>query len=268
MSTSVIDADVRAGEPVGAPALVDLLLELPRAAVDFQRSLLLAPWLGAVGDGDGHPVLVLPGFLADDLSTLPLRRFVRRLGYRACAWRLGRNIGPTPDVVAGLRASIDRLADVHERNVTLIGWSLGGVMARELARAQPDRVRQVISLGSPIGMLDPEQSRASRRYERYRDLHHQQYRLGDRYRLDRRPLPVPSTAIYTRTDGIVAWRTCPQVVDDHSENIEVTGGHIGLGHHPAALLAIGDRLARSEGAWRPFRPPSSVRHWYPKPAHG
>jgi len=247
------------------PPLRDLLLEVPRASVDWWRSLALAPWLRRVPEGDGHPVIVLPGFMASDRSTVLLRSFVSSLGYATYGWQLGRNIGPTDEVVDRLPSTIARLAETHGRRVSLIGWSLGGIMARRLCREQPDPVRQVITLGSPIGMRDKQQSRASARYAEYSSRHSERYTLDDAYVPDVDPLPVPSTAIYTRNDGIVAWTTCTQVTGERSENIEVRGAHCGLGHHPAALLAIGDRLAQPEGRWRAFRPPARVRHWYPDP---
>ena len=250
------------------PPVVDLLLEVPRAAFDLQRLVLMAPWLRFAPAGDGHPVLVVPGFMADDWTTLPLRLYLRSLGYPAYRWRLGRNVGPTDDVVAGLRWSIDRLTEMHGTKVSVVGWSLGGLIAREAGRTDPERVRQVISLGSPVGLEDPNQSRASSRYARYLDRHHEEYRLGDTFLPRRDPLPVPSTSVYTRSDGIVAWHTCAQRTDERSENIEVRGAHLGLGHNPAALLAVSDRLAQPEGGWRPFRAPLLVRHWYPKPVKG
>lgn len=247
-----------------APPLVDFLLEAPRAARDLQRSLLLAPWLRFAPRGDGHPVLVLPGYLADDRSTAPLRAWLRSLGYPAYRWRLGRNLGPTEAVVGGLRRSLSDLAERHERPVSLVGWSLGGIYARELARRDAASVRQVITLGSPFGMTDPNETRARPLSRRRGDT--ERGTAPGRYVANVEPLPVPSTAVYTRRDGIVAWRTCLQRVDGHSENVEVAGAHVGLGHHPAVLWLSADRLAQPEGAWRPFRAPTLLRRWYPEPS--
>ena len=110
--------------------------------------------------GDGHPVLVLPGLLADDVSTRTLRAVLRRLGYDVHGWGLGRNIGPTAACVTGMRDLLDHLADKHGKPVTLIGWSLGGIFARDLARRTPDSVRQVVTLGSPFRLARNSQSRA------------------------------------------------------------------------------------------------------------
>lgn len=223
------------------PPLVDLSLEVPRTWAAFAQFTATVPlWMGAPR-GDGHSVLVLPGFLASDLSTVPLRRLLDRLGHRTHGWGLGRNVGPTKAVVEGLTRAVDEIGGADHRSLDIVGWSLGGVFGRELARRFPGRIRQVISLGSPFNTAD----------------------MGFGATAD--PLPVPSTAIYTRTDGIVDWRTTLQRTDARSENIEVRGSHCGLGVNPAAVLAIADRLAQPEGVWAPFRPPSALRFWYPRP---
>src|SRR5437870_1661144 len=145
-----------AGSPPGGDAAPGvrapdrLLLWLEQRAL-FELGALVAasPWLRLLGRGDQHPVLVLPGFTASDVTTTPLRWQLRSWGYWAHGWQLGRNLGPTPAVLEGL---VDRLLTLHERHgrkVTLIGWSLGGIYARELARQFPDSVRSVITLGSP-----------------------------------------------------------------------------------------------------------------------
>jgi pimeloyl-ACP methyl ester carboxylesterase len=223
------------------PALVDLSLEVPRTWAAFAQFTAVAPLLTRAPKGDGHPVLVLPGFLASDVSTVPLRQLLGRLGHRAHGWGLGRNVGPTRAVVEGLTRAVDELGGADHRSLSIVGWSLGGVFGRELARRCPGRIRQVVSLGSPFNTAD----------------------LGFGATAD--PLPVPSTAIYTRTDGIVDWRTTVQRTDERSENIEVRGSHCGLGVNPAAILAMADRLAQPEGAWALFRPPPALRLWYPRP---
>ncbi len=222
------------------PTLVDLSLEAPRTWAAFASFAALAPLLSAAPRGDGHPVLVLPGFLASDLSTWPLRTFLGRLGYPTYGWGLGRNVGPTTAILDGLTRAVEDLQRSHRRSLSIVGWSLGGVFGREMARMSPEKIRQVITMGSPFN--------ASSGFRRSTD-----------------PLPVPSTAVYTRTDGIVAWRTTVQRTDERSENVEVRGSHCGLGVNPAAVLAVADRLGQSEGRWSPFRPPPAFRRWYPRP---
>jgi pimeloyl-ACP methyl ester carboxylesterase len=212
--------------------------------------------------GDGHPVLVLPGLLADDGSTWTLRRILRDLGYRVHGWRLGRNIGPTAATIIGLQ---DRLRDLQSRYgaaVSVIGWSLGGIYARNLARDNPSAVRQVITLGSPIHLAHERQSRAGRAFDRYAHLHVVPRELPLESGVG--ALPVPATSIYSRYDGIVAWQACLDSPSATAENIAVVGSHFGLGHHPAVIWAVADRLAQPLGRWAPFRPPRALRPLYPR----
>ncbi|HEX8804661.1 MAG TPA: hypothetical protein VF743_10715 [Acidimicrobiales bacterium] len=252
---------------VRGPSLIDLVLELPRSNWELGGFVAMAPVLRAAPAGDGHPVLVLPGFQADDLSTLALRTYLRTLGYPTHGWRLGRNIGPTPEVVAGMLRAVRALRAEHGRRPSLVGWSLGGVYARELARLLPDDVRQVITLGSPFNVRDMRQTRTAPWYRRLEPRHDGNYRLG-RYVPSADPPPVPSTAVYTRGDGIVSWETTVQRAGARAENVEVRGSHCGLGHNAAVVLAVADRLAQREGTWAPFRPAWPFRRWYPAPVAG
>src|SRR6476646_5869307 len=148
---------VRDGE---GPTLPLYLTEPGRAAADFGLYLAARPLLPRLPRGDGHPVLVLPGLLADAVSTRILRRVLRRLDYHVHGWRLGRNIGPTAECVSGLRDRMEDLSDRYGRPVSLIGWSLGGIFARDIARRAPEAVRQVITLGSPFRLARYSQTRA------------------------------------------------------------------------------------------------------------
>ncbi|MGH7820171.1 MAG: esterase/lipase family protein, partial [Candidatus Binatia bacterium] len=199
-----------------------------------------------------HPVLILPGWLAGDLSTLTLRWFLRRRGYHVHGWRLGRNLGPSPDLIQGIAGRFLSLRRRHGRKVSIIGWSLGGVYARELARSFPDDVRQVITLVSPF--RDPMATNAAQLFRHTSLGRRSAYDRGEiRARLGS-PLPVPATSIYTRTDGIVSWRSCLEPAGPYAQNVAVMSSHVGMGHHPVALWVIADRLAQSEGTWTPFRP--------------
>lgn len=232
------------------PPGLGLLLAEARGIFEFNASLLLSPLLMRAPRGDGHPVLALPGFLASDLSMAPMRRYLSELGYDAHAWRMGRNTGGISRMRAALR---DRLAEIYSssgRKVSLVGWSLGGVYARYLALQAPEMVRYVVTLGSPFAN-DVRATNATRLYEALSgegvednsDL--RQAISGD--------LPVPTSSIYSRTDGIVNWRTCLLRPSDAAENIEVhLASHVGLGVNPAALWAVADRLAQGEGQFRQF----------------
>jgi len=241
------------------------LSDFPRAAGDFALYVAAAPLLRrAAPRGDGHPVLVLPGLMAADSSTRLMRRYLRGLGYHVHGWRLGRNIGPTREAVAGMGARLDGLLERHGRKVSVIGWSLGGIYAREMARLRPDDVRQVITLGSPFNMQEGSESRAHRTYQRYSHLHVDggSLRSGG----TAVPLAVPATSVYTKLDGIVPWRACLDVPGPLSENVAVIASHVGLGHNPAVLWVMADRLAQPEGSWRPFTPPRGARRLFPRPA--
>jgi pimeloyl-ACP methyl ester carboxylesterase len=248
----------------GPPPARLLQVELRRASTELAAFMALSPLLQAAPRGEPHPVLVLPGFMAGDESTIALRGYLRTLGYPVQGWRLGRNVGPSREILTGLDRCLTELADRHGRRVSVVGWSLGGIFGRELAHRHPGSVRQVITLGSPFRLADPSQSRASQLFDRYSHLHvdPSEFPRGERAR---RPLPVPTTAIYSRSDGVVAWQTCLDS-PGHRENVEVRSSHCGMGHHPAAVYVVADRLAQRDGRWAPFRPPVFLRRFYPGPA--
>jgi pimeloyl-ACP methyl ester carboxylesterase len=235
------------------PRRVLLLLEA-RALLELAALVPAYPALRRAPAGDGHAVLVLPGFMASDFSTRALRRFLRQRGYRVHGWTLGRNLGPSQETAVAMVERLHQLADRYGRRVSIIGWSLGGVYARELARRFPAVVRQVITLAAPF--RDVEATNVPRFLVTRR--RHLPDEADFRARLAA-PLPVPSTAIFSRSDGIVAWQSCREHEGPTSENLEVEASHLGIGHHPVVLLAIADRLAQPEGQWRPFVPPSGWR---------
>jgi len=247
----------------GGPALPLYWSEIARASAGWGLFLASLPLGPALPSGDGHPVLVLPGLLAGDGSTTALRGVLRRLGYDVHGWQLGRNVGPTTKVVRGLDRRLQELTERHGRGVSIVGWSLGGIFARTLARRSPHLVRQVVTLGSPFRLARPGQSRASAAFERFSHLHAEHLSLP--LEGGAAPLPVPATSVYSRYDGIVAWRACLDTPGPLTENVEVYGSHLGLGHNPAVIWAVTDRLAQPEGSWRPFRAPVVLRPFFPRP---
>jgi pimeloyl-ACP methyl ester carboxylesterase len=227
-----------------------LMLAEARSLLEFNASLLLSPLLMRAPKGDGHPVLALPGFLASDLSMAPMRRYLRLLGYDTYAWKMGRNLGGIASRRNALKSLLTEIHTGTGRKVSIVGWSLGGIYARDLALRSPEMVRSVITLGSPFAN-DVRATNATRLYEALsgETVEHNseltQAIAGD--------LPVPVTSIYSRTDGIVNWRTSLLRPSDTAENIEVhLASHIGLGVNAAALWAVADRLAQAEGEFHPF----------------
>ncbi len=245
--------------PTLRPPSKALMLLEGRALHEFGAFLGALPLLSLTPRGDGHPVLVLPGLVASDLSTRPLRSFLKNRGYVTSGWRLGRNYGLRDGVQHAMidlvREFSDEhgrkiISDEHGRKISLIGWSLGGVYARQLAKMMPDRVRSVITLGSPFAS-HPKATNAWRIYELASGhrADEEDPRFGGRLA---EPPPVPTTAIFSRTDGICAWQGCMEKSSAESESIEVESSHCGMAHHPAVVYAVADRLAQPEGQWMPF----------------
>jgi pimeloyl-ACP methyl ester carboxylesterase len=238
-----------AAQTLRPPSRTMMLLE-GRALPELGAFLGALPLLGLAPHGDGHPVLVLPGLVASDVSTRPLRTFLRTRGYAVSGWRQGRNLGLRPGVQHAMVDLVQELNDTHGRKVSLVGWSLGGLYARQLAKMMPKRVRQVITLGSPFAS-SPKATNAWRVYEMAsgRRAEDEDPRFGGT--LAGSP-PVPTTAIFSRSDGICAWQGCREQSSNMAESIEVESSHCGMGHHPAAVYAVADRLAQKEGEWAPF----------------
>ena len=227
------------------------LTEVPRALLEFASFLALRPAMSFMPRGDGHPVLVLPGFMASDTSTVPLRDLLIDLGYDAVGWELGRNVHITN---ARVQAMSDSLLSHYQRSgrkVSLVGWSLGGLLARELAKLHPEMVRQVISLGSPL-TADRGISKVRRLFEALNGTVPEVQRRGQFLDIGSPP-PVPSTSVFTKSDGVVHWRGSIQPEGPERENVEVLASHIGLGVNPTVMWLIANRLAQPEGDWAHFK---------------
>jgi pimeloyl-ACP methyl ester carboxylesterase len=245
-----IAADGKAEEQRLRPPSLFLMLAEARGLFELNSSLLLSPLLLRAPRGDGHPVLTLPGFLASDLSMAPMRRYLKELGYDTHAWNLGRNFGGVASKRAALRELLTNIHETTGRKVSIVGWSLGGVYARDLALQLPHMVRSIITLGSPFAN-DIRATNATKLYEALSgegidDIPEVREAIaGD--------MPVPATSIYSRTDGIVNWHTSLLRPSATAENIEVhLASHIGIGVNPAALWAVADRLAQPEGEFKHF----------------
>ena len=225
---------------LSAPSALATLLEL-RAPLDSLSLALRWPALLSAPRGDGRTILLLPGFQASPLSMTPIRRYLRYLGYAPQHWSLGRNRGNVEDMVERLKPDVIDLAARSGRPIATVGWSLGGVVARELARDLPDAVSDVVTFGTPVAG-GPKYTAVARRFEqsRYGDLDAFEDMVHAR-NLDR--LRQPVTSIYSRGDGIVGWRASVDGYNPQARNIEVSGSHLGLGVNASVWSAVAEALA-------------------------
>jgi hypothetical protein len=243
-----------------APPLSLLATEPLRAALDFLSAKLGRP---AAVVGDGHPVVVYPGLAGGALTTAHLRNYLKECGFTVYDWEFGVNTGPHGPFDIWLGGLVERVRELHERHgrkVSMVGWSLGGVYAREVAKCVPHAVRQVVTLGTPFGSLNG----ANHAGTIYKLLGGDTSQLTPQMqaRLRTRP-PVPTTSIFSKADGVVCWRGCLEQRAADVENVEVNASHLGMGTHPEVLRIVADRLAQPEGRWRhyqrrraqPFRAP-------------
>jgi pimeloyl-ACP methyl ester carboxylesterase len=242
--------------PITAPNWMLLGSEPIRAAFEYARMRSMD--FAALPRGDGHPVVIFPGLAANRTSIAPLLRLCTGLGYAASDWGRGLNTGPRGDVQAwldDLAQHVEQLTAAHTGTMSLIGWSLGGIYAREVAKRLTGRVRQVITVGTPFAGKAEHTNAAWI----YRLLNGRAPVFDDDLmtRL-RTPPDVPTTSVFSRSDGIVAWQACTQGGRGarHIENIEVSGSHCGLGWNTRVFAVIADRLRQPENAWQPYAQPS------------
>jgi len=210
------------------------------SGMEFARLALAYPALSMQTRGNGEPVLVLPGFGASDSSTRPLRSYLEWLGYDARGWGLGRNTGTVRKYLPQVADQVEQLSAQAGKPVDIVGWSLGGVIAREVARDYPQIVRQVVTLGSPL-VGGAKYTSFGRFFERQGvDLDEMEATIAAR---EATPIRVPLTSIYSKRDGIVGWQAS---VDRHSaqvEHFEVCSTHLGLGLSPDVFRIVAGKLA-------------------------
>lgn len=194
--------------------------------------------IGSVPDGDGHPVIVLPPFLCTDHMSRGLREWLAALGYAVQGWGAGINLGPRASAVAAVDAILRRSTEASGRKASLVGVSLGGVLARAIAHAHPERVRRVITVCSPFRL--PTATPLEPFYRALAPLHSGQSLLLERLTA---PPPVPTVAIYSPQDGVVAWRSCIDAPGPERENIAIEHPHTTMLANPKTLRIIAERLA-------------------------
>ena len=238
-------------DPLPIPSWLLTACEPGRFSMELPASLLVDTVVPAPDLGNGRPVLVLPGFSSADSATRRGRAHLKRLGYRAHGWGLGRNHGLTDTIIDGVLARLDDLHTRYDEPVSVVGWSFGGLLARWLAHQRPDAVRQVVCLGSPY-RPEGEHTRTTPLFERSARTHGLSDRAFEVVDTLRQPLPVPVSVIYSRTDGIVNWRACALTDREHGDNISVPSSHVGLLTNPVSLAVLTDRLSQDPANWQPF----------------
>jgi pimeloyl-ACP methyl ester carboxylesterase len=238
-----------------------------RSACEMAALPFALPALRNAPRGDGHSVMIIPGFTADDHSTSSLRHYLDALGYKVHGWSLGVNHGVRENLFYSALERIEALCQEDGESITLIGQSLGGIYARELAKVS-DHVRQTICLGSPVDARRGNGSRLSALY----DLINPRDESIDNDAITRQIAeapPVPCSMIYSHDDGIVHWQTCMQQEPNiaASENIRVYGSHSGMGFNPAIYYVLANRLSQAEDDWRPFKAPLWLQGLFPGTVH-
>lgn len=233
-----------------APSLSLLATEPLRAMFDFIASRMAA---GAQPIGDGHSVVVFPGLGGAPFTTSQLRRYLDEAGFEAHDWGRGMNTGPEGQFEPWLMGLVQHVRELHGatgRKVSLVGWSLGGVYAREIAKLAPESVRQVVTLGTPFASLGG----ANHASGIYKLLNRDNaVRMTPRLQARLRACPpVPTTSVYSKSDGVVSWQGCIEKTTAASESVEVNASHLGMVTHPEVLRIVANRLAQAEGGWRPL----------------
>ena len=236
------------------PHMALALMEMPRMVMELGSLMLSVPWLRKLPKGDGHAVMIIPGFLGNDRLNHALVRYLKHLGYSAAGWGMGRNLGPDHFAVDELKDRVTHLAETGDGSITLIGHSLGGLYAREIARMQPDNVRQVISLGTPFAKGSGQGSIVRGLFDRVNPGTNRNSLFNNRWNEFAEAPPVPTTSIYTKSDGVVNWRSNIQLPNHpRVQNIEVLGSHSGLTLNPAVWYLLADRLQYTRDNWQPLK---------------
>lgn len=236
------------------PSVLNLMTELPRTVMEV--GMLASQW-GFLHrespQADPHPVMVLPGFTAGDESTLILRRFLTQQGYKALPWLQGTNTG-NPRLLESVMLRFYRLHQSMDCKISLVGQSLGGVFAREIAKQFPDAVRCVITLGSPYGATGNGSTSpiVEKLFERMSGMTVEELRQTRPQFREQTRLAMPATSVYSKADGVVGWQTCIEPESDISENIRVWGSHAGMAMNPDVVRIVADRLAQDPDNWKKF----------------
>ncbi len=217
-------------------------------------------------EGAGRPVLVLPGFVTGDVVTEPLRHVLLRKGYKAYGWENGLNLGMSEKTVEHLRQHLHKIYEENGgQKVALVGHSLGGVYARELAREFPEMVHCVVTLGTPVRALEDGSQTPEHLKKVYALLNPRTAHMMEDAEMWERavtPPPVPTTAVFSKSDVVVDWRGALNPDAPQAENVEISSSHLGIVWNMASVIVVLDRLAQDPAQWKPFTPTKEHQHLF------
>jgi pimeloyl-ACP methyl ester carboxylesterase len=219
--------------------------------------------------GDGQPVMVLPGFMTSDSATFVMRNFLRMKGFEPLPWEHGRNPGLQHEIFEALLLQIDQHYAQYGQKISLVGWSLGGLYARAIAHKRADKIKQVITLGSPFGVSSNINASDV-------DVSENVVKLYEKLNpnLDTDPLvngepfwqeipPVPTTSIYSKSDGVTSWQYCVDSIEtSFNENIGIFASHLGLTHNAQVFHLVANRLEQDEKNWKPYVVKDEAKRWF------
>jgi esterase/lipase len=224
------------------PSLLSNLREFG-TPLEFLKFPFKTPDLLTAPRGDGRKIVLLPGFTLPEMALLPLATYLKYLGYDASTWGLGINGGDVDDLTERFSARVTKMVETSSQPVTLIGWSLGGVIARETARLNSEAVREIITMGTPL-IGGPKYTAVGQLYALREGLDLDEFELEvhDRNAVG---LSQPLTVIFSKSDGVVGWKAAQDVYNPQARHVEVRSTHMALGANAKVWRIIADTLAAS-----------------------
>lgn len=228
--------------PLSPPTKFNMLKEV-RAPFEWLFSYTNRRKLTQVSKGDGRILVLVPGYGADQWSMRPLKKFLTAINYQVFDWGHGRNRGHVKGGTDLLAETVKKISKTHDNAVTVIGWSLGGVLAREVARLHPEFVEEVITMGTPL-IGGPKYTVAADKYAKSMNINLDEYE-AEIHAINSQGIKQPVTVIYSKSDGVVGWRASVDRYNEQACNIEVACSHLGMGVNSEVWKIIAEKLADS-----------------------
>ncbi len=226
---------------IPAPPLFNVILET-RAIAEWTSMFWLYPFIPKHKSNREKPVLLMPPYLGNDNSTSVVRKYLKSLGFKTYKWELGVNMINSKSIPK-LIEKLDEIFDKHQEKVSLVGWSGGGIFAKIIANRYPDKVEQLITIGSPVWGVKNMKTPIIKTLEFVRGAKLRE--RNEKFIKELEEIPnVPITCVYTKTDGLIPWKNCmeAETYRDDIKNVEVFGSHCGLGANATVLLTVANAL--------------------------